>query len=440
MRITLINPAKEGEKVFNRSYFVPLSLMYLAAYTPEDVEVRIIDENLEKIDFEDKPDLVGITSMTATVRRAYEIADEYRSRGVKVIMGGIHASMLPEEALRHADTVVIGEAERIWPTVIDDAGKGSLDSVYQMEGYDDFARPLLPRRDLINRKHYWNANCIQTSRGCPHNCSFCSVTAFNGHRVRERELDNLMAEIEEIPRNPVLRKRIVPFVDDNIAAHRGRAKELFKALIPMKALWGSQACIDVGEDEELVALAAESGCRLLFVGLETVSAKSLEEIGKKQNKVERYHDSLRMLRKYGIHVMGAFMFGFDSDDESVFTDTLDFALENKLQMAQFSNLTPLPGTRMYRQMEAEGRVEEGYWLDQYRGNRATFQPKNFSAEDLCQKTHEVQRRFYSMRSIAKRFYISRSLPNWLVFNLVYHRMSTVRSRLLKTPAASQGGI
>ncbi|MDY6794380.1 MAG: radical SAM protein [Actinomycetota bacterium] len=440
MRITLITPAKEGEKVLNRSYFVPLSLMYLAAYTPDDVEVRIIDENLEKIDFEDKPDLVGITSMTATAMRAYEIADTYRSRGVKVVMGGIHASMLPQEALEHADTVVIGEAENIWPAVVEDADRGCLDPVYRMEDYDDFTDPLLPRRDLVNREHYWNANCIQTSRGCPHNCSFCSVTAFNGRHVRERKLDNLLAEIEEIPRNPVLRKRIVPFVDDNIAAHPRRAKELFKALIPLKTLWGSQACINVGEDEELVALAAESGCRLLFIGLETVSARSLQEMGKKQNKVEHYSRSLKTLRKHGIHVLGAFMFGFDSDHESIFADTLDFALRNKLQMAQFSNLTPLPGTRLYEQMVAEGRVMEEYWLDKDRGNRTVFQPKNFSAERLCEKTHEVQRRFYSMRSIAKRFYFSRSLPNWLVFNLVYHRLSTTRSQLFKASDMVPGAV
>lgn len=437
MRIYLVVPAKEGDRIIGRSLVAPLGLITLAAYTPEGVDLRLIDENLESIDFEDKPDLVGITAMTATVRRAYRIADEYRSRGVKVVMGGIHVSLLPEEALEHADAVVIGEAESMWPKVVADADAGRLEPVYRVEERDDFRKPLPPRRDLINRKNYWMANVMQTSRGCPHDCSFCSVTTFNGRRVRERDLDSVLAEVESIPVHPRLRRRFIPFVDDNIGANRKRAKKLFEALKPLKTIWGSQACINFGEDEELVALAAESGCRMLFIGIETISPSSLEEIGKRQNKVERYADSLSNLRKHGIHVTGSFIFGFDSDQESVFSETLDFAVRNKIPLAQFSNLTPLPGTRLYDEMLAVDRVKAGFWLRDPQDNREVFKPKNMSELELCERTRRVQSGFYRLGNIVKRFSFGRNSHNMLLYNLVYNRVAVSRKSLLEVPSPAQ---
>lgn len=358
MKLHLIAPTKQGETyLFNKGLLAPLGLMYLAAYTPPEVEVRLIDENVERIDFSQVPDLVGITTMTATAPRAYEIAGRYRALGAKVVLGGVHASMMPEEALRHADAVVVGEAESVWPQVLADYEAGRLEPMYRQEEFIDFARPIQPRRDIIDPKRYWSANGVQTSRGCPHNCNFCSVTAFNGRRVRMRDVDNVLAEVESLPRANLRRRMVVPFVDDNIAANPKRAKELFKELIPMKIRWGSQASITFAGDEELVALAAESGCQFLFVGLETMSRKALAEMGKSQNKVEEYDEAMRLLRKYDIHVMGAFVFGFDSDDETVFTDTLEFAMKNKIQVAQFAHLVPYPGTRLYRELMEQDRVE-----------------------------------------------------------------------------------
>ena len=428
MNVHLVAPTKKGETyLFNKGLLAPLCLMSLAAYTPDGIDVRIIDENVERLDFEQGADLVGITTMTATAPRAYEIADRYRALGSKVVLGGIHASMLPEEALEHADSVVVGEAESIWPEVVADAGRGRLEPVYRQESFIEFKRPLPPRRDMIDPGRYWTANCIQTSRGCPHDCNFCSVTAFNGRRVRERELDNVLAEVESLPRGKITHRKAIAFVDDNIAANRRRAKELFRALIPMKVIWGSQASITFADDEELVELAARSGCRFLFIGLETMSPRSLGEMGKRQNKVERYEDALRLLKKHGIQVMGAFIFGFDSDDESVFSETLDFAMRNKIQVAQFANLTPYPGTRLYHRLRDEGRLEENFWFDTSWDDRVVFGPKQMSAERLYRGTHQVHLDFYSYRSIIKRASLRKHWSVWFAFNLLY-RQTVVASR------------
>jgi radical SAM superfamily enzyme YgiQ (UPF0313 family) len=420
VKLHLISPTKKGETyLFNKGLLAPLGLMYLAACTPEEVEIRLIDENTERLDFTEVPDLVGITTMTATAPRAYEIASRYREMGSKVVLGGVHASMLPEEALQYADTVVIGEAEGTWPQVVADAQAGRLQPIYKQEEFLDFSRPIKPRRDLIDPKRYWCANSVQVSRGCPHACNFCSVTAFNGHKVRMRDVDSVLEEVETLTRGNLSRRRIVAFVDDNIAGRPAQAKELFRALIPHKIRWGSQASIDMARDEELVALAAESGCQFLFIGLETTSAAALKEMGKRQNKAEQYEEGLRLLRKYGIQVMGAFVFGFDSDDETVFADTLDFAMRNKIQVAQFAALVPYPGTRLYKQTVEEERVEPGYWFDESWDSRVVFQPKKMSAQRLDQETHAVSRRFYSYPSIFKRMYPHRGVSYWFAFNLLY---------------------
>jgi radical SAM superfamily enzyme YgiQ (UPF0313 family) len=428
MRLHLIAPTKMGETyLFNKGLLAPLGLMYLAAHTPPGVDVRIIDESIQRIDFSDTPDMVGITAMTATAPRAYDIADEYRSRGATVVMGGIHASMLPDEALQHADSVVVGEAEEIWPEVVSDAAAGRLMPLYKREGFADFTRPPHPRRDLINPKRYWCANSVQTSRGCPHSCNFCSVTTFNGRKIRMRDTDDVIAEVESLSRVNRLHRKVIPFIDDNIAANPRRAKELFKALIPMKVLWGSQASITIANDEELVGLAAESGCRFLFVGLETLSPNSLEEMGKTQNRVEQYAAAVRLLEKNKIHVMGAFVFGFDSDDESTFSDTLSFAINNKLQVAQFANLTPYPGTRLYEQLLRENRLEPGFWLDPSWDAHVVFEPRHMAPQELFEKTHKLHLDFYSYRSIFRRLSYRRHWSYWLAFNLLY-RQTVVAAR------------
>lgn len=425
MKLHLIAPARSKEPyLFGKETVAPLGFMYLAAYTPRDVEVRLINENLERIDFADIPDLVGITTMTATAARAYEIADRYRELGVTVVLGGIHASMVPKEASEHADSVVVGEAETLWPGVIADADAGRVEPTYRAEGFFDFKRPRLPRRDIADPNRYWLPNAVQTARGCPHDCSFCTVTIFNGRRPRMRELDNVLAEVESLPRSSLVRQKVVTFLDDNIGAKPSRAKELFKALSPMRILWGSQACITFGDDEGLVALAAESGCRFLAIGFETLSPQALAEINKRHNKVERYENALRMLRKYGILVTGAFILGLDSDDESVFANTLEFAERNKMVLAQSGMLSPYPGTRVYRRLLDESRVEPKFWFDPFWESRAVFEPKNMSRETLCENTYRVGRSFYSYRSILRRLSLQGGWYRQLLANVIYRRSIT----------------
>ena len=223
MKLILIAPARSKEPyALRKEPCPPLGLLYLAAYTPKEVQVRLINERVERIDFADVPDLVGIATMTATAAHAYEIADRYRELGARVVLGGIHASLVPEEALQHADSVVVGEAEAIWPRVVADADAGCLEPLYRSEGFIDFHRPRFPRRDILNRGRYWCPNAVQTARGCPHDCNFCAVTVFNGRRLRTRELDNVLAEVESLPRSRLIRRRVVVFVDDNIGARPSR--------------------------------------------------------------------------------------------------------------------------------------------------------------------------------------------------------------------------
>ena len=438
MKLHLIFPTKNGETyLFNKGLLAPLGLMYMAAYTPPDVEIKLIDENVERIDFSDVPDLVGITTMTATAARCYEVADTYRALGAKVVLGGVHASMLPEEALEHCDSVVVGEGENLWENVVEDARAGRLEPVYKCEAFTDFKHPRPPRRDLIDPKRYWSANNVQTARGCPHNCNFCSVTAFNGKRLRAREVDDVLAEVESLPRNNLLRTKVVPFVDDNIGAIPSRSKKLFKELIPMKLLWGSQASITIAKDEELVALAAESGCHFMFIGLETMSNSALEAMGKHQNKIEDYAEALRLLRKYKIHVMGAFVFGFDTDSATVHDDTLAFAMENKVHVAQFADLTPYPGTKLYFQLKDEERLEPAYWMDPESCGRVVYEPKHTSGAVLRSRTQALHREFYSYKSIFKRMMPPhKHWSYWLAFNLLYRQTIVAnRSSDLDAPEA-----
>jgi radical SAM superfamily enzyme YgiQ (UPF0313 family) len=386
--------------------------------------VRLINENLERIDFADTPDLVGITTMTATAARAYEIADRYRELGAKVVLGGIHASMVPAEASEHADSVVVGEAETLWPQVVADADAGRLEPVYRAEGFFDFKRPRFPRREIADPNRYWFPNVLQTARGCPHNCSFCTVTLFNGRRTRMREVDHVLAEVESLPRNGLIGRKLVAFLDDNIGAKPSRAKELFKALIPMKIMWGSQACVTFANDEELVALAAESGCRLLFIGFESLSPQALAEMRKCHNEVARYENALRVFRRYGILVVGGFILGLDSDDESVFSNTLEFAVRNKMVLAQFGMLSPYPGTRVYRRLLGEGRVEPKFWSDPLWESRAVFEPKNMSRETLCENMYRLGRSFYLYRSMFRCLSLEMDLHRQLLANLIYRHSIT----------------
>lgn len=410
MRIQLIAPAREevlrcGPR---GSLASPLGLAVLAGLTPPEIDVSLADENLNPIDSGRPADLVGITTTTQTATRAYGIADGFRAKGVKVVLGGMHASALPEEAAQHADAVVVGEAEGVWPRLLADFRDGRLRGLYRGEKNISLAGLPTPRRDLIQREGYLFPDTVCTTRGCPFGCSFCAVTSFFGGVHRSRPVEEVVKEIEGLEG-----RRLVFFVDDNIAADKGRAKQLFRALIPHRLAWIGQASVTVARDPELLSLAAASGCLSLFLGIESITPANLQLVGKRHNVVEEYEEAIRRIHAQGIAVFGAFIFGLDHDTEDVFELTVRFARRNRLEGAQFNVLTPYPGTPLLADMEREGRILTRDWA-QYRGDRVVFAPRLMSMQRLKEGHDWAWREFYSLGSIRERVGIfrPRSLLLW----------------------------
>jgi len=434
MKVELIAPAwtkKTQEKRAKRTKtfkIPPLGLLNVAAVTPPDVKVDLTDENVEPINFDKKTDLVGITVMTSAAPRAYEIADEFRKKKVPVVLGGPHVSFMQDEASEHANAVVIGEAEGAWEKLIKDFKKGGkkfLKKFYKSDKKPDLSEIPLPRWDLLKKGSYIVTKVLHITRGCPYNCSFCSVTKLFGRKVRCRPVEKVIKYIKEnIGKS--LSSRFFAFLDDNIMGNRSYAKKLFRALIPYKIIWMSQASVNSAYDEELLDLAGKSGCKGLFVGLETLSEESLEEIGKSQNKIEFYKEAIKRFHRHGIFVEGAFIFGFDSDRKDVFEKVVRFVNEVKLDGIQYSILTPLPGTAFYERIEKEKRFIDRDWSN-YDCGHIVYQPKNMSPQEIQAGLNWAYKKTYSLSSILRRsmgiFSGGRGkylIPLW-IFNLGYRR-------------------
>lgn len=397
MKLHLIIPKWPGNSLWGQIYFrFPyLSVTTLAALTGDDWEVSIIDENVEPVTFSDPPDLAAISIMTPLATRGYEIADMFRKRGIPVVIGGIHATTMKDEAKHHADSVVTGEAEETWPRVLSDFLNGNLHPLYEPPHFHSLATLPLPRRHLLNRKKYFFTNTIQTTRGCPFDCDFCSVTSFYGRTYRVRPVDEVINEINH------MEKGFLFFVDDNIVGKPAYAKELFRALIPMKIKWFSQASLSIVKDRELLTLAQDSGCMGLFIGFESLSQENLKAMGKSMNRAADYRNAITMIHDHGIGIQSSFIFGTDYDDRSVFSDVLRFIERTRLEAALFSILTPYPGTRIYDTMVRENRIIDINW-EHYDMNHVVFQPKNMTPQELEEGFSWAYKRLYSLRSIMKR--------------------------------------
>jgi len=434
MKVELIAPTwtRKTQKIRGKRAKVfkipPLGLLNVAAVTPPDVEVGLADENIEVIDFNKPADLVGITVMTSTAPRAYEIADEFRKKEIPVVLGGPHVSFMREEAIQHADSVVIGEAEGAWEKLIKDfrrGGKGALKKFYENEEKPDPSKIPFPRWDLLKKDSYIVTKVLHVTRGCPYNCSFCSVSRLFGRKIRYRPVEKVVECIESNI-GESLGSRFFVFLDDNIMANRDYAKKLFRALIPYKIIWMSQASVNAAYDEELLNLAGKSGCKALFVGLETLLEESLNEIGKSQNKISFYKEAIRRFHHYGIFVEGAFIFGFDHDKKDVFEKTIRFINCAKIDGVQYTILTPLPGTAFYKKIEDEGRFIDRDWSS-YDCGHIVYQPRNMSPEELQAGLHWVYKKTYSLGSIFTRLSgifsggRGKYLIPLLIFNLGYRR-------------------
>jgi len=357
-KLLLINPMgrRSGFLLSRMSTFPPLGLAYVAAVTPPHWEVTLVDENFDEVTYEDA-DLVGITAFTSNIARAYEIAQRYRDNKVKVVIGGIHASALPDEALNFVDSVVIGEVEGIWGQVIDDFEKNRLQPRYVGPRIDLSKSTVVPRRDLISANYFWSS--VQTSRGCPFNCHFCSVTRYLGFQYRQREADEVLKELETIE-GPY-----VTFVDDNLigysAQSKRRAAAIFQGMIDrkMQKKWWMQTSINAADDEKILELAAQAGCMYALIGFEAISVEALKDMKKGINikaGVQNYKKVIDTFHKYGIAVWGAFILGNDNESADYYKVLRDFVVDAGVDIVQINILTPLPGTELMEQMVADDRL------------------------------------------------------------------------------------
>lgn len=427
MKLLLVQPKNDrsywgGVSKSGKAGFVRLNLPTIAALTPEDWEVEILDARVKAVDFGARADIVGITGLTSEIPSAYAIADGFRKAGTRVVMGGVHVSALPEEALTHADSVVIGEAELVWGRLLEDAGRGELRKRYRAERLCGMAHMAIPRRGLLDRNMFGSGfNTLQATRGCPFNCDYCTVTAFFGNKFRVRPVDTVIEEIRGLGAKEFF------FMDDNIAGRPAYARELFEKLIPLNVKWGSQASITIARDPELLRLYAKSGGRYAFIGFESLSQKNLDGMRKGWNSAKDYKEAIKKIHDAGINIIGSFVFGLDDDDRTVFKNTFDFIMEANIDAAQFHILTPLPGTVTYSTLESEGRITDRDW-EKYHTGEVVFSPKGMTAEELQRGYYWIFHNTYSVKNILKRSLRSTSgIAYRIAANLSY------RKKALKMP-------
>jgi len=411
-----------GNRVLN---FQQITMPYLAALVPPHWNVRHIDEFVERVDLDAPADLVAITFHTPSAPHAYGLADGFRTRGVTVALGGPHVTLMPDEAQTHADVIFVGEAEHEWPRFLAEFEAGRHRARYIASEAPALDEVPMARRDLFHRRDH-AAGVLFATRGCAHQCDFCTIAVMYERPARHRPVDAVAREFAS------LRGKVVILWDDNIACDMPYAKALFKALAPHRKWWSSQASIYAAKDNEFLELAARSGCKQLFIGLESVSQASVNEVSKPFNRVDEYARAIERIHSYGMSVQVGIVFGFDHDTESVFEQTADFLEIAGVQNATFNMLTPFPGTRLYQRLEAEGRILTRDW-SKYNGRAdVVFQPRRMSPGALLAGYRYANARFYSLRSIARRLSHSPVQLFWtLPLNLAY-------AFALRCSALSQG--
>ncbi|MEQ1565719.1 MAG: radical SAM protein [Myxococcota bacterium] len=415
-RVALVHPCigrTPGVPYIKTWQMEPLPLGVLAGLTPPDVDVRLHDDRMEDIPYDQPADLVAISVETYTARRAYQIATEYRRRGVPVVMGGFHASLMPDEVARYAEAVVVGEAEQVWEELLDDFRAGAPKKWYVAEKRPKLIRST-PDRRLYAGKRYLPIGLVEVGRGCAFKCEFCAVqTVFKRTQTRRPHAD-VLAELASLKDE----RRLFFFVDDNFATHPNATKEFLRELAPLKLRWVSQMAIPAAHDEEMLELMARSGCMGVLIGFESLEPANLAKMDKSFNTMgSGFAGALANLRKHHIRVYGTFVFGYDDDHPGSFDQAVDFATEHAMYIAAFNHLTPFPGTPLYTRLQAEGRLAyDAWWLDpDYRYNGVPFRPIGMSAEQVERGCIGARAKFYSRRNILKRGFDKVNRSDWLMW-------------------------
>lgn len=406
-----IKKALDSSAKFLKAYCTPsLSLLTIAALTPTDIEVSYIDEDFEEIDYDAGYDIVAISAMTQQAPKAYQLAREFKKRNVYVVIGGIHASVLPNEALQHVDTVIVNEAEETWPVFLDDFKNHRPKQVYSSSSLVNISKSPVPRFDLLKDKNYfrdtsryYNMVPLQATRGCPHDCEFCLVSKIYGKKIRKKKIEQIRQEIISIKEN--IPNKVLLFADDNLFVDRKYAKELMITLKDLKVRWWAQTDIAFGDDEELIALAYEGGCLIALIGFESINPENLAKMNKtfwKYRQLDKYRNNIERIQRQGIQVFGSFIFGLDSDTRDVFRNVVEFMDENHI-VGQLTIATPLPGSRMEERLKNENRLlpEYGQW-DRCTFFDVLFKPRLMSKKELEDGFVWAYEQVFNESSFAKR--------------------------------------
>ncbi len=396
MKITFIRPNMNSTKASDA--LQPLVFALLASLTPPEIETVLYDDRIEEIPFDEPTDLVAMSVETFSARRAYHLAAQYRQRGVPVVMGGFHPTLVPDEVLQHAATVVSGDAEGVWPCVLSDLKRGALQPHYHAVSLSSPLKISFDRR-IFRNKSYPPLALIQWGRGCSHQCDFCAIHAMYGAHQCQRPREDMVAEIAGIESQHLF------FVDDNLLMNKNNLTRLLEALIPLNVRWSCQISIEAARDDRLLTLLEKSGCQTVLVGFESLRSANLRQMNKQWNLARQdYAAAINKFYDHGMMVYGTFLFGYDGDTPDCFEQCLEFALSHKLFLANFNPLTPFPGTALYTRLQREGRlIHDPWWLDEtYQYGQAAFHPKNMSADELTEGCFEARKRFNTYSSILRR--------------------------------------
>jgi radical SAM superfamily enzyme YgiQ (UPF0313 family) len=420
MKIVLISPKgplyRHKGGIFKKSLrYQPLTLTTLAAHIPDELNatVELFDEGIEEIPTDLDADLIGMTVITGTARRSYELAKQFRERGITVVLGGPHVTLLPEEAREHADAICIGYAEDTWPQLLRDFDLGELQHEYRQGPNLSLENSPFPKRELFDEKHFLTQAVFEATRSCAHDCEFCVAPAAWGRKQYQRPVDWVIDDIRQVGQKRIL------FIDLNLVSDTRYAKELFTALVPLGITWFGLSTVLIAHDEELMELMAKSGCRGLLLGLETVSGANLKNMKKPFNASVDYKELIGKLHRLGIAVQGCFVFGLDHDTPDVFEATAEFAIDAGIDLPRFSVLTPFPGTPLYRRLEMEGRIIDRDW-ELYDGQHVVFQPLNMSVEELAKGHERAWKKAYRWSSIGRRLWNAKNFkPLGFTVNLGY---------------------